>query len=123
MNTKSSTTALRLLNLYRQGHVIIGGWATVNPVFLNEASDDVIKELKEMPTGKLLVRHIENLRSGKTDMNSINPELLPYGGMMTNEEIHSVSLTRNQWNELEEGLNAFTPDHTGLDTFMGLAIV
>lgn len=123
MNTKSSTTALRLLNLYRQEHVIVGGWATVNPVFLNEASDDVIKELKEMPTGKLLVQHIENLRSGKTDINSIEPELLPYGGMMTNEEIHSVSLTKNQWNELEEGLNNFTPDQTGLDMFMGLAIV
>ena len=83
MNIKTSTIALKLLNLYRQEHVIIGGWAAVNPIFVNEANDDVIKELRDMPTGKALVQHIENLRNGKTPMDSIDPELLPYGGMMT----------------------------------------
>ena len=123
MNAKTSTIALKLLNLYRQEHVIVGGWTTVNPIFVNEATDDVIKELHDMPTGKLLVRHIENLRSGKTPMDSIDPELLPYGGMMIAEDIATIKLTANQWQELEDALNSFTPDQMGLERFMKLDVV
>ena len=123
MNAKTSTIALKLLNLYRQEHVIIGGWTTVNPIFVNEATDDVIKELRDMPTGKLLVRHIENLRSGKTPMDSIDPELLPYGGMMIAEDIATIKLTENQWQELEDALNSFNPDQMGLERFMKLDVV
>lgn len=123
MNAKTSTIALKLLNLYRQEHVIVGGWTTVNPIFVNEATDDVIKELRDMPTGKLLVRHIENLRSGKTPMDSIDPELLPYGGMMIAEYIATIKLTANQWQELEDALNSFTPDQMGLERFMKSDVV
>ena len=123
MNAKTSTIALKLLNLYRQEHVIVGGWTTVNPIFVNEATDDVLKELRDMPTGKLLVRHIENLRSGKTPMDSIDPELLPYGGMMIAEDIATIKLTANQWQELEDALNSFTPDQMGLERFMKLDVV
>lgn len=123
MNTKASTTALRLLNLYRQEHVIVGGWATVNPVFMNEATDDVIKELRDMPNGKMLIQHIENLRSGKTNMDSIDPELMPYGGMMVNEDMHTINLTPMQWGEIEYAIRNFTPDQAGLDTFLGLKAV
>ena len=123
MNTKASTTALRLLNLYRQEHVIVGGWATVNPVFVNEATDDVIKELRDMPTGKMLIQHIENLRSGKTNMDSIAPELMPYGGRMANEDMHTINLTPMQWGEIEYAIRNFTPDQAGLDTFLGLKTV
>ncbi len=123
MNAKSSAIALKLLNLYRQEHVIIGGWTTINPVFINEATDDVIAELGEMPTGKLLVRHIENLRSGKTPMDSIDSELLPYGGMMTQEDITNVTLTPERWQELENGIENFTPDQSGLDAFLALNVV
>ena len=123
MNAKTSTIALKLLNLYRQEHVIVGGWTTVNPIFVNEATDDVIKELRDMPTGKLLVRHIENLRSGKTPMDSIDPELLPYGGMMIAEDIATIKLTANQWQELEYALNSFTPDQMGLERFMKSDVV
>ena len=123
MNAKTSTIALKLLNLYRQEHVIIGGWTTVNPIFVNEATDDVIKELRDMPTGKLLVRHIENLRSGKTPMDSIDPELLPYGGLMIAEDIATIKLTANQWQELEDALNSFTPDQMGLERFMKSDVV
>ena len=123
MNAKTSTIALKLLNLYRQEHVIVGGWTTVNPIFVNEATDDVIKELRDMPTGKLLVRHIENLRSGKTPMDSIDPELLPYGGMMIAEDIATIKLTANQWQELEDALNGFTPDQMGLERFMKSDVV
>ena len=123
MNAKTSTIALKLLNLYRQEHVIVGGWTTVNPIFVNEATDDVIKELRDMPTGKLLVRHIENLHSGKTPMDSIDPELLPYGGMMIAEDIATIKLTANQWQELEDALNSFTPDQMGLERFMKSDVV
>ncbi len=122
MNTKANVIALKLLNLYRQEHVIIGGWAAVNPVFVNEATDDVLNELRNMPTGKTLVQHIENLRSGKTEMDSIEPELLPYGGQMM-ESISSILLTHNQWQELENGILKFTPDQAGLDKFTNLDIV
>lgn len=123
MNVKTSAIALKLLNLYRQEHVIIGGWTTVNPIFVAEATDEVIKELRTIPTGKLLVQHIENLRSGKTAMDTIDSELLPYGGMMTAEDIATVKLTPNQWRELEEGLRSFTPDQAGLDKFMSMDVV
>ena len=95
MNAKTSATAQKLLNLYRQEHVIIGGWATVNPVFINEATDEVIRELRELPTGKMLVQHIENLRTGKTPMDSIERELLPYGGLMIEENITNTQLQQS----------------------------
>ncbi|MBQ5700129.1 MAG: hypothetical protein IIV74_02450 [Alphaproteobacteria bacterium] len=123
MNVKTGTIALRLLNLYRQEHVIIGGWATVNSVFVNEATDDVLKELQGLPNGKSLVQHIKNLRDGKTQMNTIDPELMPYGGMMVAEDIATVKLNQNQLHELEDALNSFTPDQMGLDRFMSLDIV
>ncbi|MBR3930883.1 MAG: hypothetical protein IKJ62_04895 [Alphaproteobacteria bacterium] len=123
MNTKSSATALKLLNLYRQEHVIIGGWAAVNQVFVAQANDDVIRELKNMPTGKSLVQHIENLRSGKTPMDSIERDLMPYGGMMLDSTVPSIKLDDNQWQELEYGIDNFTPDQAGLETFTALGVV
>ncbi|MBE6457682.1 MAG: hypothetical protein E7011_02665 [Alphaproteobacteria bacterium] len=123
MNTKSSVTALKLVNLYRQEHVIIGGWAAVNAVLVNEATDDVINELQNLPTGKMLIRHIENLRSGKTPMDSIEPELMPYGGQMQDASMPSVELTDNQWQELEYGFENFTPDQAGLKMFTSLGVV
>ena len=104
MNVKASTTAQKLLNLYRQEHVIFGGWAAVNQVFVDEATPDVLHELRELPTGKNLIKHIENLRSGKTPMDSIERELLPYGGMMA-ETVATVPLTKSEWAELESGKN------------------
>lgn len=123
MNTKSSAIALKLLNLYRQEHVILGGWAAVNQVFVAEATDDVIHELKDMPTGKLLVQHIENLKSGKTPMDSIERDLMPYGGMMMDSVVPSIKLTNEQWRELEYGMEKFTPDQAGLEMFTALAVV
>ena len=52
MQQPSHIIAQRLLNLYRQAHVINGGWAAVNKVFLDESGDPkVIEELQNMPTG------------------------------------------------------------------------
>ncbi len=122
MNAKSSTIAQRLLNLYRQEHVIFGGWAAVNQVFMAEATDDVLSALGELPTGKNLVRHIENLRSGKTPMDSIERDLLPYGGLM-DETVATVTLTKSEWAELESGIDAFTTDQNGLDKIQQLNVV
>lgn len=122
MKAKASTIAQKLLNLYRQEHVIIGGWAAVNPVFVNEAEPDVIEELRTLPTGRMLIAHIENLRSGKTSMDSIERDLMPYGGLMNQSEL-TVSLTNNQIADLEYALNNFTPDQEGLDRIQDLDIV
>ena len=122
MNAKASTTAQKLLNLYRQEHVIFGGWAAVNQVFIDEATPEIMRELRELPTGKNLVKHIENLRSGKTKMDSIERELLPYGGMMS-ETIATVPLTSDEWAELESGINSFTTDQEGLDRIQQLNVI
>ncbi len=123
MKAKASKTAQRLLNLYRQEHVIIGGWATINPIFINDADSYVINELMEMPTGKMLVQHIENLRSGKTPMDSVEPELVPYGGMMTESVLTNVTLTGPELAELENALLSFTPNQEGLNVIAGLNAV
>ena len=122
MKAKVKATASKLLNLYRQAHVIVGGWTALNPIFVDEATDDVINELRDLPTGKNLVKHIENLRSGKTPMDGIERELLPYGGMM-GDATPPIILTQAQWKELESGLEFFTPDQSGLNAFLTLDVV
>lgn len=122
MKAKASVIAQKLLNLYRQEHVIFGGWTAVNKVFVDEATPDVLRELRELPTGKMLIKHIENLRSGKTPMDSIERELLPYGGMMA-ETIATVPLTPAEWTELEQGINEFTTDQEGLEKIQQLNVI
>ncbi|MBQ2017672.1 MAG: hypothetical protein II208_04075 [Alphaproteobacteria bacterium] len=122
MKAKIKTIAQRLLNLYRQEHVIVGGWAAINPIFVNDATEDVIAELNDMPAGRFLVQHIENLRSGKTPMDSIERELLPYGGMMS-ESIPSIKLKDDELQDLEQAIEKFTPDQAGLDMFLSISAV
>ncbi|MDW2995273.1 MAG: hypothetical protein R8N24_04615 [Alphaproteobacteria bacterium] len=122
MKAKIRATAQKLLNLYRQEHVIVGGWPVLNKIFINDATDDVIEELRGMPTGKNLIQHIENLRSGKTAMNTIERELLPYGGMM-NETVSTTNLPDTQWQELQFIINNFVPTQAGLDNFLSSNIV
>ncbi len=122
MKPKASVVAQRLLNLYRQEHVIFGGWAAVNPVFVAESDDDVFDELMVLPTGATLVQHIKNLKNGKTPMNSIDPELMPYGGLMESG-VETIILTGAQWNELTDAINKFTPDQAGLEKLQSTPIV
>ena len=122
MKPKASTVAQKLLNLYRQAHVIIGGWGALNPICVEEATPDVIAELSNMPTGKMLVKHIDNLKSGKTPMNSIERDLLPYGGMMAESAIE-IDISQSDWNDLESAILNFTPDQDGLDRIEQLPIV
>lgn len=122
MKAKASVVAQKLLNLYRQEHVIVGGWAAVNRVFITEATQEVIAELHDLPTGKMLVAHIANLRNGTTPMDSIARELLPYGGMMA-ETAQSVALSDSEQNQLIDAINEFTPDRDGLNKFMQTPII
>lgn len=122
MKAKANIIAQRLLNLYRQEHVIIGGWAAVNPVFVNEATPNVIEELRTMPTGTALIQHIENLRSGQTSMDSIDRNLLPYGGLMS-QSILTEPLTKSELDTLADAMNHFTPDQDSLDRIQNLAVV
>lgn len=123
MKLKANIVAQKLLNLYRQQHVIFGGWKTVNQVFINEATPDVILELKNLPTGRMLAQHIENLRNGKTSMDSVASELLPYGGSMSESSIASTSLSETEVAELEDALATFTPNADGLAKIESLNIV
>ena len=122
MKPKANLIAQKLVNLYRQEHVILGGWAVLNPIFINEASDDVLNEMADLPTGKLLVQHIKNLRSGKTPMDSIDRDLLPYGGQMEESAI-TTPLSEQQWNELRIGLDKFTPTQQGLADLQKLDVI
>ena len=123
MQQQAHTIAQRLLNLYRQAHVIDGGWAAVNKVFISESNDPkVITELEALPTGKRLIAHINNLRSGKTPMDSIDKDLLPYGGTMSGQ-ILNISLTEEEINQLQEALNSFKPTPESLDTIKQLPFV
>ena len=96
MNAKASATAQKLLNLYRQEHVIFGGWAAVNQVFVDEATPDVVRELRELPTGK---------------------------NLMMAETVATVPLTPDEWTELESGINSFTTDQQGLDNIQQLGVI
>lgn len=122
MKPKASVVAQKLLNLYRQAHVIIGGWSALNPIFADEATPDVLAALGELPTGRFLAQHIANLKSGKTPMDSIERELLPYGGMMAESAVN-IQIKTADWNDLISAINAFTPDQDGLNRIMELGIV
>jgi len=123
MKQKPSITAQKLLNLYRQQHVIFGGWKTVNQIFINEADSNVMLEIKELPTGRLLAHHIENLRSGKTPMDSVDPELMPYGGLMSESSMTSIHLSDSELSELKNYLYEFVPDEDGLSKITSLNVV
>ena len=122
MKPKASTVAQKLLNLYRQAHVIIGGWGAVNPIFVDESDSDVLAALVELPTGKLLAKHIENLKSGKTPMDSIERDLLPYGGMMA-ESTADINLSKHDMDVLESAITDFTPDQDGLDKLEQMPLI
>jgi len=123
MTQQAHIIAQRLLNLYRQAHVIDGGWAAVNKVFIDESNDaQVIEELQNMPTGARLVAHINNLRSKKTPMNSIDKDLLPYGGLMSGQET-DISLNADEISELRGALNNFQPTLDDLNSIKRMKLV
>lgn len=122
MKAKASVVAQKLLNLYRQAHVINGGWSAVNRVLVDEATDEILQEMTELPTGKMLVQHIKNLRTGKTPMNTIARELLPYGGMMDQPEI-TTDVSHDDMEKLVSVIDEFEPDQDTLQEFMKMPAV
>lgn len=123
MQQQAHIIAQRLLNLYRQAHVIVGGWSAVNRVLVSESNDaQVIKELLNLPTGQKLVEHINNLKSGKTPMNTIDNDLLPYGGTMSGQEIN-VSISKEEIEQLKQMLEHFEPTLDGLNEIKNLPFV
>ncbi len=122
MRESTSIIAQRLLNLYRQAHVINGGWSAVNQVFVKEADDAIFAELEKLPGGTKLSAHIKNLKSGKTNMNQIDRELMPYNGMM-DSDIKAVQISAKDLQELENALTDFQPDEEHIDKIKNLSIV
>lgn len=123
MPQQAHIIAQRLLNLYRQEHVIDGGWAAVNKVFIQESNDPkVISELEQLPTGKRLIAHINNLRSGKTPMDTIDKDLLPYGGMMSGQSV-IFALSDDEKEQLKSALDTFEPTTDGLEKIKNLPLV
>ena len=123
MQQQAHIIAQRLLNLYRQAHVIVGGWAAVNRVLVAESNDNqVIEELQNLPTGNKLVQHISNLKKGITPMDSIDTDLLPYGGTMTGQEIN-VSVSKNEIEQLKQYLDSFEPSLENLNKIKSLPFV
>ena len=122
MKAKASVVAQKLLNLYRQAHVINGGWSAVNRVLVDEATDEILQEMTELPTGKMLIQHIKNLRTGKTPMNTIARELLPYGGMMDQPEI-TTDLSHDDLENLISAIDNFEPGQDSLQEFMQVPFV
>lgn len=123
MQQQAHVIAQRLLNLYRQAHVINGGWAAVNKVLIAESDDpQVIAALEKLPTGKRLATHIDNLRMKKTPMDTIDPDLLPYGGLLAGQDM-AVSLTQAEVDELKSALAHFEPTPDGLNKIKRLDCV
>ena len=123
MPQQAHIIAQRLLNLYRQEHVINGGWAAVNKVFIQESNDPkVISELELLPTGNRLIAHINNLRSGKTPMNSIDKDLLPYGGRMSGQTV-IFTLSDTEKEQLKVALADFEPTPENLAKIKNMPVV
>ena len=123
MQQQAHVIAQRLLNLYRQEHVINGGWSAVNKVLIAESDDpQVMEELKKLPTGKRLATHIDNLRSGATPMNTIESELLPYGGLIASQEM-KYSLTEEEITQLKSALDTFETTPESLKTIKNLECI
>ena len=93
MQQQAHVIAQRLLNIYRQEHVLVGGWAAVNRVLIDESNDpNVIAELNKYKyvvicsyyEGRyMLSRHSKrttwetqggHIEVGETPMDAIDPE-------------------------------------------------
>lgn len=122
MRELTSIIAQRLLNLYRQAHVINGSWAAVNQVLVAEADDEVLMELQKLPVGEKLVTHIKNIKSGKTAMNQIESELIPYSGMM-DINLKTSQISSKDLKELESALTSFQPDEEHINKIKNLTFV
>jgi hypothetical protein len=122
LREKNSIVAQRLLNLCRQAHVIEGGWAAVNSVLLEEADDAVLEAGLKLPNGFRLEKHVHNLRAGKTPADTIERELIPYGGAME-VAVRAAKISGADFKELVTALDRFKPDEEHLEGIKNLTFV
>ncbi|MCL2758423.1 MAG: hypothetical protein FWE64_03830 [Alphaproteobacteria bacterium] len=129
MKENPSKVADRLMNLYRLAHVVDGGWSAVNGELLAESDAAVLEEIKKLATGEKLAAHIKSLRDGKTDRDSILPELMPYGGLMATHPADSTAtavvarLSNEDFDSLERELENFEPNQESLQRIESLPFV
>jgi hypothetical protein len=126
MKEKPTVIAQRLMNLYRNAHVIQGSWRAVNAVFLDESDDAVLDEIRKLPAGEKLAEHILELRAGKIDRASISLELMPYGGMMEvrfDEVAADTKFSSEDLDSLERELENFQPTAEHLKKIESLPFV
>jgi hypothetical protein len=120
MKTHSARTAQKLMNLYRSAFAIEGGWRAVNEVLAAEADDSVLAEISKLPCGQGLAQHIFDLKNGRVDKGSIDPELLPYGGAM---QPPARKVSGADYDALKSALTNFVPDAAHIDQIRQLAAV
>ncbi|MDR2268812.1 MAG: hypothetical protein LBD94_01350 [Rickettsiales bacterium] len=120
MKTRSVVIAQKLMNLYRNAFAIDGGWRAVNSIFVAEADDLIISEIEKLPCGKNLVQHIRNLKNGRTKMDSIDTELMPYNGMM---QPQSDDFNKKDFDALRVSLENFQPNAESIERIKSLPIV
>ncbi|MDR1697028.1 MAG: hypothetical protein LBR41_02280 [Rickettsiales bacterium] len=122
MKERPAVIAQRLINICRQAHVIPGGWARINKIIIEEATEDVVAEMPKLPCGVLFLAHLDDLKSGRTPMNTINREISPYGGMMESEK-STRTLSESELAELSAVLEKFQPDAQHLEQIKSLPFV
>jgi hypothetical protein len=119
VKTKAAAIAQKLMNLYRNASAIEGAWSAVNPVLMKEANAAVMGEIERLPCGKFLSKHISDLKSGRTKMNSIDAELVPCGANFA----APGKISDDEYDELIRALGKFKPDAAHLDVIKSLSIV
>lgn len=122
MKEKSIVIANKLLNLYRQAHVIKGKWKAVNQIFLKEATEEILDEISKLPTGDKLKQHTENLINKKTNIDTIEKELIPYNALME-ENVNNININDTDLDILIKLINNFQPTKECLDEIINLKFI
>jgi hypothetical protein len=89
---------------------------------MDEADDAVIEAGLKLPNGWRMAKHIQNLRSGKTPMDTIERELIPYGGAME-VAVMAAKISGEDFEELKAALMDFQPTQEDLDKIKSLTFV
>ncbi|MCT4552254.1 MAG: hypothetical protein N4A44_01160 [Alphaproteobacteria bacterium] len=75
---KQLEEAYRLINLYRQFHILEGGPKMLNDMF-KKVSAEVVERVKHLPGGARLNAHIIMLQNDELQDDEIKKHLLPFG--------------------------------------------
>jgi len=114
-----------LLNLFRQNHVFADKLESLNKKFLT-ASAEALEALKHLPTGTILLRHIDLLKTKKVPLHKIAkdcvlfPELTPPENtvILSEEKKETSPVNKSSGEEtILRALDSFRPDNAHLNTF------